>query len=79
MKTRLAAALFLFLITGGCSNMEPIEFKDSGPTLRIEEYFLGKTRAWGIFEDRFGRLRRQFTVSIHGRIMDGELVLDEHF
>ncbi len=79
MKTRPAAALFLLLITGGCSNMEPIEFKDSGPTLRIEEYFLGKTRAWGIFEDRFGRLRRQFTVSIHGRIKDGELVLDEHF
>ena len=49
------------------------------PRLRIEDYFAGKTRAWGIFQDRFGTLRRQFVVDIDGS-WDGEtLTLVEDF
>jgi len=59
--------------------MQPEDFKDTGPKLKIEEYFLGETRAWGIFEDRFGKLRRQFVVDITGTMDGDELVLDERF
>lgn len=45
----------------------------------LEEYFHGRTRAWGIFEDRAGRLRRQFVVDIEGRWDGGTLTLDERF
>ncbi|MGQ9368656.1 DUF3833 domain-containing protein [Azospirillum sp. ST 5-10] len=46
---------------------------------RPEDYFAGGTRAWGLFEDRFGTVRRQFTVDIRG-VWDGrELVLEEDF
>lgn len=49
------------------------------PALRLEEYFLGRTLAWGVFQDRFGKLRRQFEVVIDGA-WDGEtLTLDEQF
>ncbi|MEC7650029.1 MAG: DUF3833 domain-containing protein, partial [Pseudomonadota bacterium] len=59
--------------------MKPTDFSGTTPQLRIEEYFAGHTRAWGIFEDRFGNLRRQFVVDIDGK-WDGEtLVLDERF
>ena len=59
--------------------MKPTDFSGTKPVLRIEEYFQGQTRAWGIFEDRFGNLRRQFVVDIEGK-WDGQmLVLDEHF
>jgi uncharacterized membrane-anchored protein len=59
--------------------MEPTDFSNTKPVLRIEKYFVGQTRAWGIFEDRFGNLRRQFVVDIQGN-WDGEnLVLDENF
>ncbi len=34
---------------------------------RLEAYLLGATRAKGIFQDRFGTLRRQFDVAIEGR------------
>ena len=51
--------------------MKPNEFSGATPLLRIEEYFSGYTRAWGIFEDRFGNLRRQFVVDIDGS-WDGE-------
>lgn len=59
--------------------MKLSDFDGTTPEFRIEEYFLGETRAWGIFEDRFGRLRRQFTVDITGTMEGDEIVLDEHF
>jgi hypothetical protein len=59
--------------------MKPTDFKEATPALVIEEYFAGETRAWGLFEDRFGRLRRQFTVDITGTWDGDELVLDERF
>ncbi len=59
--------------------MKPIDYKGTEPRLLIEEYFLGETRAWGLFEDRFGNLRRQFVVDITGTMEGDELVLDERF
>lgn len=44
------------------------------------DYFTGRSRAWGLFEDRFGRLRREFSVSILGvRLAAGRLRLEEDF
>ncbi len=63
----------------GCSSMKPQDFADREPRLVIEEYFAGETEAWGIFQDRFGTLRRQFKVDIEGD-WDGEtLTLVEDF
>lgn len=59
--------------------MDIEDFEGTTPELKLEEYFLGKTKAWGIFEDRFGNLRREFTVDIEGT-WDGEtLTLVEDF
>ncbi len=59
--------------------MKPEHFRDAEPRLELERYFLGDLRAWGIFEDRFGDLRRQFLVDITGSRSGDELVLDERF
>ena len=79
MTGRLGAGLMSLIVLAGCTNMKPTDFKDAAPRLVIEDYFAGQTRAWGIFEDRFGRLRRQFTVDIAGAWDGQELVLDERF
>jgi hypothetical protein len=55
------------------------DFAGNTPELRIERYFAGRTHAWGVFEDRFGTLRRSFTVAIDGQWDGRELVLDERF
>ena len=39
--------------------MRPEDFEGCEPVLRLEEYFVGHTRAVGMFHDRFGVLRRQ--------------------
>lgn len=59
--------------------MKVEDFAGNGPELRIERYFAGRTRAWGLFEDRFGTLRRSFTVVIDGHWDGRELTLDERF
>ena len=59
--------------------MKAEDFRGREPRLVIENYFDGKVKAWGVFEDRFGTLRRQFEVDINGTWDGSNLVLDEHF
>lgn len=79
--TRIARLLLILplLALGSCGTMKPENFAGREPNLVLEEYFVGKTRAWGIFEDRFGDLRREFVVDIDGTWDGRELVLDENF
>lgn len=60
----LTLLLTLFLI--GCSSMSVTDYKDREPNLVLEEYFSGKHKAYGVFQDRFGNVRREFTVEIEG-------------
>ena len=59
--------------------MNPRDFSDSSQTLDLFDYFEGHTVAWGLFEDRFGKMRRQFRVDITGTVDGDTLVLDEAF
>ena len=59
--------------------MNPRDFSDTSHPLDLFDYFEGETQAWGLFEDRFGKLRRQFQVDITGTIDGDTLVLDEAF
>ena len=86
MKARHPARLHRWLallaagwLLAGCGSMQIEDHADGTPTLVLEEYFTGKTRAWGLFEDRFGVVQRQFVVDIVGT-WDGEvLTLTEDF
>lgn len=79
MPTRCAVVLSAFLVLVGCSTMKPADFADAQPRLVLEEYFVGRTQAWGLFQDRFGNVKRQFTVEITGTWNGELLVLEEHF
>lgn len=78
MKFRLAVVL-LPIVLSACSTMTVDEFKNGEPTLFLEEYFNGQTRAWGLFEDRFGNVKRQFVVNITGTWDGTTLTLNEDF
>ena len=71
--------IFIFIILNGCSNMKLEDYKDKRPVLKLEDYFNGKTVARGVFEDRFGNIKKSFKVFIDGS-WDGEnLILKEDF
>ena len=73
--------IFTQFITSCSSNssMKPEDFKDQKPRLIIEEYLSGNVKAWGILQNRSGKVTRQFSADLDGK-WDGEkLVLDEKF
>ena len=45
---------FIFLVS--CSDMKPEDFKNTKPVIKIEEYFQGPVKAWGLLQDRKGNV-----------------------
>lgn len=78
MKYWLACTAIL-LLASGCGTMNVDEFTDGAPRLILEDYFTGRTKAAGIFEDRFGVIQRQFVVDIQGTWDGRNLELTENF
>jgi len=54
----LAGALWL----AGCSAPQPSAYQAEQPRLDLREFFNGRLDAWGIFQDRSGKVVRRFTV-----------------
>tara|TARA_B100001564_G_scaffold250399_1_gene212681 strand:+ start:88 stop:555 length:468 start_codon:yes stop_codon:yes gene_type:complete len=59
--------------------MKPIDFKDQKPRLIIEEYLSGNVKAYGILQNRSGKVTRQFTAELNGKWDGKQLILDEKF
>jgi len=81
---RLTKALTPALIAAttlgsACVSQNVTQFADSPRQLVLEDYFLGQTQAYGVFEDRFGKVRRQFKVDITGTLDGDRLTLTENF
>ena len=74
--------LFLAGLVGCSQALFKADIKDyaaNTPPLKLEQFFEGRSYAYGIFEDRFGNLKRQFRVHIDGRVDADSLILDERF
>lgn len=46
---------------------------------RFETFFDGAVGGWGVFQDRFGTVRKRFTVDMHGGWRGDAFLLEEHF
>ena len=77
--TRLVLLLLFLVFLPGCTAMDIEQYKNETPQLKVEEYFLGETLAWGMFQDRFGNVRNRFKVIMKGRVENNTLILDEQF
>ena len=72
--------LFLLILTTGCANkMKPTDFKDQKPRLVIENYLSGNVKAWGVLQNRSGKVTRQFKADLNGKWDGSQLILDEVF
>ncbi len=71
----------LLLITNCSSNnaMKPKDFLNTKPEITIEEYFKGNVKAWGLLQDRKGKVTRQFKADMFGSFEDNILTLKEDF
>ena len=77
----LVAGVLIALFAGlsACAKRDVTHLAERRPTLALEQFFEGESVAYGIFEDRFGNLRRQFRVNLQGTVSGNRLVLDEQF
>tara|TARA_B100001057_G_scaffold293158_1_gene293244 strand:- start:268 stop:792 length:525 start_codon:yes stop_codon:yes gene_type:complete len=72
--------LFLLILITGCANkMKPTDFKDQKPRLVIENYLSGNVKAWGVLQNRSGKVTRQFKADLNGKWDGSQLILDEVF
>ena len=60
-------------------NMKPEDFKNTEPEIKIEKYFEGQVKAWGILQDRKGGVTRQFEANMLGKFENNILTLEEDF
>tara|TARA_Y100000590_G_scaffold91696_1_gene103625 strand:- start:78 stop:599 length:522 start_codon:yes stop_codon:yes gene_type:complete len=76
---RLLTLLILTLLLNSCSEMKPEDYKNTKPIIKIEEYFQGNVKAWGMLQGRSGEVKRQFVADMQGEFDGENLILDETF
>jgi hypothetical protein len=79
MKIIFTLLITVLLTNCSGSNMKPIDFKDKKPRLIIENYLSGNVKAWGILQNRSGKVTRQFSATLNGKWDGKQLILDEKF
>ena len=77
----LLLIIFIVFITSLIlkKNMKPEDFKGTEPTIKIEEYFNGQVKAWGLLQNRSGKVTRQFKADMFGKFENNILTLEEDF
>jgi Protein of unknown function (DUF3833) len=63
----------------GCAAVEPSAYAQEKPTLDLKTYFNGTIDAWGMFQDRSGKVIKRFTVVMRCTWNGNQGVLDEDF
>jgi hypothetical protein len=66
------------LFSAGCG-VVPKDYAGERPVFRLEEYFLGRTVAHGVVQDRAGKVIKRMVVELDGTQEGGEFVLRERF
>ena len=86
MKQIISFRLFLLIVSllfitscSGKQSMKPEDFKDKQPRLIIEDFMSGNVKAWGILQNRSGKVTRQFSADLYGKWDGKQLILDEKF
>jgi hypothetical protein len=69
----------LAVLLAGCGSVPVEQYRNERPALDLRQYFNGTVDAWGIFQDRSGKVVKRFTVRIDARWSGDTGTLDEHF
>ncbi len=80
MKWSTAAGLVIAtaLLLSACSSVHTSDYADARPNLDMLDYFRGDVHAWGIVQDRSGKVIQHFTLTMHGQLLpDGDLAIHE--
>ena len=74
-----AAAAASVVLLSGCAAPKATDYAQETPVLDLSRYFNGRMQAHGMFQDRFGKVVKRFTVAVDGKWTGNQGVLDEQF
>ncbi len=74
----LLSLIFFISSFSACSQKKLVNFEKTQPEFSLIDFFEGDSLAYGIFEDRFGNLRRRFKVNISGQKIQEEIAGKNH-
>ncbi len=66
-------------LLSACGTVPVDTYRNEKPVLDLRQYFNGTMDAWGMFQDRSGKVVKRFTVRIDAKWQGDTGVLDEHF
>lgn len=69
----------LSLLSGCASPLAPTQYAAEKPVLDLKQYFNGTIDAWGMFQDRSGKVVKRFTVVMKCHWVGDVGTLDEDF
>lgn len=67
------------LLLGSCARVAVEDYAAERPVLDLAGYFSRPVEAWGMFQDRSGKVIKRFHVRIDSRREAESLILDERF
>jgi hypothetical protein len=70
---------FAAVLLGGCAATPVDTYRAEQPVLDLKRYFDGNVQAWGMFQDRAGKVVKRFTVNIKGSWQGEKGTLEEDF
>jgi len=79
MFKKTISIIFLSMSLFSCSNIKPKDYQANEPKIDIRTYLNGKIKAWGMLEDRSGKVTRRFVVDMEGKWQGNDGVLEEYF
>jgi hypothetical protein len=74
----MVLALFVSLVLVGCATSIN-QYEATEPDIALEEFFNGELFAYGIVQNRFGKVQKRFTVEMIGTWQDNVGILEEDF
>jgi hypothetical protein len=71
--------LGVITMLSACSGAKLSAYKDTQPAFDLQDYFTGPIKAWGLVQDRSGKVTRRFDVTMNGTWEGNVGTLDEVF
>ena len=78
IRPMMAAAAVALGLLQGCANVNIQDYASERPALDLRTYFNGPIEAWGMFQDRSGKVVKRFKVNIDAKWDGDRLVVVTH-
>lgn len=69
----------VIMVLSGCAGHDVKQYAEEQPPLDLREYFNGPIKAWGLVQDRSGKVVNRFDVVMYGSWEGDVGTLKEHF